>query len=355
MQVKAEASWEIVDMLLRLVLAVTSLGCFLSPLPAEAQSGRALNSSCSQPLQPGQFPLAMQQSAGGGSPSNQGIKPPGFVSLQDGTLVVHGIDVSKYQDAVDFKSVYDCGGRFAYVRLSGGENRDNELLYRTHWANVRNARLLPGPYHNFSLPAQATSRFRDIPPARLREALPTLVQLISDSARAQARLFSERLQEVRSLDGIGPTDPRKFLPAALDLSYTYSLPNNPDIRQQFADLYSGAVCAFLDELAKTSYGSEPVVLFTSLQSYATYFANAKCDLNKIRLWIRHRPVDGGSYENGPDAQIASAICNVASASRCVLDQYTSFGGFAIFRVGAPLDLNRFHGSEADLNNFLIGG
>src|SRR5262249_20118597 len=63
-------------------------------------------------------------------PTNSGIIPRGFVALKDGTSVVHGIDASRYQGAVDFEKVKFCGGRFAIIRLSAGTTPDNELEYR---------------------------------------------------------------------------------------------------------------------------------------------------------------------------------------------------------------------------------
>ena len=77
---------------------------------------------------------------------NDGIKPLGFVNLGSAVAVVHGIDVSSYQDEADFTSVKTCGAAFVYVRLTASVNKDNELKYRTHWANVRAAGLVPGPF-----------------------------------------------------------------------------------------------------------------------------------------------------------------------------------------------------------------
>jgi GH25 family lysozyme M1 (1,4-beta-N-acetylmuramidase) len=76
--------------------------------------------------------------------------PKGFVALSDGTPVVHGIDVSKWQGSVDFIKIASCGGRFAYIRLSAGQNPDNELEYRALWNNARYANLHVGPYHNLT-------------------------------------------------------------------------------------------------------------------------------------------------------------------------------------------------------------
>jgi GH25 family lysozyme M1 (1,4-beta-N-acetylmuramidase) len=48
--------------------------------------------------------------------ANFGIVPKGLVVPKEGT-VVHGVDASKYQSAIDFGKIYQCGGKFAYTRI----------------------------------------------------------------------------------------------------------------------------------------------------------------------------------------------------------------------------------------------
>ena len=36
-----------------------------------------------------------------------------------------------------------------------------------------------------------------------------------------------------------------------------------------------------------------------------------------------------------------------------MEQYTSFGGFAVFQPGAPLDLDRFLGSRSAFDSILV--
>jgi hypothetical protein len=84
-------------------------------------------------------------------PGNVGIVPGGFVAPEGVGPVVHGIDVSKWQDTVNFMRAYECGARFAYIRLSTGTDPDKELAYRDFWANARSYGLLVGGYHNLAV------------------------------------------------------------------------------------------------------------------------------------------------------------------------------------------------------------
>src|SRR5262245_58680410 len=61
-------------------------------------------------------------------PRAPGVTTDRFLVPPGDRPVVHGVDVSKYQDLVDFEAVKSCGGSFAFIRLSAGVNVGNELL-----------------------------------------------------------------------------------------------------------------------------------------------------------------------------------------------------------------------------------
>lgn len=113
---------------------------------------------CKEVTAPAAFQIVWSKDAK--DAGNDGVKPLGFVDLRSAGPVVHGIDISSYQDEADFTSVKTCGAAFAYVRLSASTYKDNELKYRTHWANVRAAGLVPGPYHNLSVLPREVSNIR---------------------------------------------------------------------------------------------------------------------------------------------------------------------------------------------------
>jgi GH25 family lysozyme M1 (1,4-beta-N-acetylmuramidase) len=108
-------------------------------------------SDCPMVQAPAPFSAKGEPADDAPNPGNRGIVPAGFVALANGIAIVHGIDVSKWQPSANFIRVVACGGKFAYVRLSAGRNPDNELEYRSHWANARSVGLLVGPYHNLTL------------------------------------------------------------------------------------------------------------------------------------------------------------------------------------------------------------
>src|SRR5262249_20872329 len=85
------------------------------------------------------------------SPGIVGIAPRGFVIPNDKRPVVNGIDVSRWQEDVDFSKVRQCGGSFAYVRLSAGQSPENELRGRSLWGIARSNGLMVGGYHSLML------------------------------------------------------------------------------------------------------------------------------------------------------------------------------------------------------------
>src|SRR5690349_15150680 len=91
-----------------------------------SSTGFAQSSPCPIIQAPAQFEQKGADAESTTVPGNRGIMPGGFVSVAD-QPVVHGIDVSKWQASADFVRVKECGATFAYVRLSAGQNPDNEL------------------------------------------------------------------------------------------------------------------------------------------------------------------------------------------------------------------------------------
>ena len=299
-------------------------------------------------------------------PLNQGIVPTGFVDLPN-RRVVHGIDVSKWQENVDFGQIYACGGRFAYVRLSGGTSPDNELLYRTHWANVRASGLLPGPYHNLNPMAELSRTLVTAAVVEIEQAVAANLEQARASSAEQAQLFIDRLNEVRSLDPLRAETPPPFLPLALDLSYRPLAAGTPEQRRAFGSLVGEMVCSFIDTVrASEAYGAFPIILFLDPADYLTYGLDAPpCELSNTMLWLRHRPSDGSDVFSALNAELIARLCqpaqvnarmtNQSAVGRCIMEQYTSYGGFAVFEVGSPLDLDRFFGSEQDLARIAVGG
>ena len=96
------------------------------------------------------------------------------------------------------------------------------------------------------------------------------------------------------------------------------------------------------------------MIFTSARTFADYnLDQAPCDLRGPASWISNKTHDGSRTSfasSDKDGQaIYARMCTAPDGrDRCLFQQYTSFGGFALYRPTAPLDLDRFYGSASDL-------
>jgi hypothetical protein len=178
------------------------------------------------------------------------------------------------------------------------------------------------------------------------------------SARGQARLFLTRLNEVLDLDPL--SDPY-FLPIALDLSYRPMYGGSYEQKRAYGKIYGAMICGFMQEIQSSQFSASPVVLIVGLKDYVDYgFDDAGCDMTRSLLWIRHRPADGTPFYESMEKAVYEPICHgqiapgpAGNRSRCIMEQYTSYGGFAVFDDSRPLDLNRFFGTETDLRKLAV--
>jgi lysozyme len=65
-----------------------------------------------------------------------------------GSRFLQGIDVSRYQDTIDFKSVRDADRRFVFLKATESNDRIDPL-FATNIASARESRLAVGGYHVF--------------------------------------------------------------------------------------------------------------------------------------------------------------------------------------------------------------
>jgi lysozyme len=59
-----------------------------------------------------------------------------------------GIDVSYYQETIDWPRVHRAGMRFAFIRISDGTTISDQMFVR-NWAGAKRAKLLRGGYQHF--------------------------------------------------------------------------------------------------------------------------------------------------------------------------------------------------------------
>lgn len=343
-------------MLLPLVAALVTLGA-TAPSPALTMP------ACPRSVAPGHFAPASARMSHSGKPTNTGPKLPGFVDLPGGQPSVPGIDVSKYQDETNFNAAKLCGARFAYVRVSAGTQEGNESqLYLMHWPAARAAGLMTGPYHNMSFLPEGAKRWAAAP-AETRVALwKTLVDDAKPSARVQADLFLTHLDHVLLLqtlpDQFAGSSVPALLPIAVDLSYDPLPAASAADRRTYGAVMGAMICAFVESVHKQpKTRSAHVILFASPTLWHDYgLGQNGCGLETLPVWVNHRPADAGSPAMAADPAERAALDELCrpngAADRCRLQQYSSYGGFAIYKPDAGLDVDRFLGSEADLRALL---
>ncbi len=295
----------------------------------------------------GALPFAHAAMAGG----VEGVESTGFVALPSGETEVDGIDVGKTNGAdTDFQAAYACGARFAYIQLSVG-NSTLDHSYRIFWPNARSAGLIAGPSHGLALDPAGLQRWS----AADAGARPAILQDLLAAAPAygatQAALFLGRLHEVIATEppsaaGAIAGSP----PIVLDLTAD-PLPTGAGAdKLALGAVYAAEACAFLAAVhADPGTSQAPVMLFADPKLWAGYgFARNGCGLERLPVWIAYHAVDGGRFD-GPAAaadQVAvAALCRPGGGeNRCVMQQYSSAGSFAVFKAGAYLDLDRWLGS-----------
>jgi hypothetical protein len=331
--------------------------CLLVIFGVLVNVGVAIAQDCPIAYAPAKFPFRDSSSGSSGPTQNRGIMPSGFVAFSDGTPVVHGIDVSKWQSSVDFLKVARCQGRFAYIRLSAGQNPDTELEYRALWSNARFVNLLVGPYHALTLVTRAQGSTQTA-----RRTLDTLKQANVASARKQAQLFMARLNEVLSLDPVESGAHNQlgmpYLPIALGALLDPIANGKESEKASFGEIYSTALCAWFDEVKRDrAFANQPIWLVTTPFIYKDYhLARSTCGLETNPIWISYRTVDGDrefSEKNTGALDAIRSLCGSSPAgSRCVMHQYTALGGFPLQQKWEGLDMDRFYGSEIDLRKLM---
>lgn len=152
---------------------------------------------------------------------------------------IHGIDVSKYQDIINWESVKEMNVDnvrigFAFIKATEGVgNRDRHFL--RNWKKAREAGIVRGAYHFF---------------------------ISTKSGKLQAQNFIENVQ-------LEPGD----LPPVIDVEQTYGV-GEKKLRERVKE--------FLDVL-EVHYGVKPII-YTNVDFYEQYLEE---DFNDYPLWVAH--------------------------------------------------------------------
>jgi len=152
---------------------------------------------------------------------------------------IHGIDVSKYQNVIDWISVKEMKVntvQIGFVFIKATEGLGNEdAFFQRNWRKAKSAGLTRGAYHFF---------------------------LATKSGKEQAENF------INSVN-IGSGD----LPPVIDIEQAYSVP---------ADRLRERVKEWL-QTVQDYYGVKPII-YTNVEFYKQYL---KDDFDKYPLWIAH--------------------------------------------------------------------
>ena len=164
---------------------------------------------------------------------------------------IHGIDVSKYQDFINWQSVKnmrveDVHISFVFVKATEGLGNEDQMFSR-NWKKIKDAGLVRGAYHYF---------------------IPT------KSGKAQAENF---INSVTLVSG--------DLPPVLDIEQTYGVP--PEKLRQRAKEWLQTI--------QTYYGTAPII-YTNVDFYEKYL---KEDFDGYLLWAAHylQPAQPRIYRN----------------------------------------------------------
>jgi lysozyme len=123
---------------------------------------------------------------------------------------VPGIDVSYYQETIDWRRVQRAGIRFAFIRLSDGAAlRDS--MFAVNWAEARRAGVLRGAYQFFR-PDQSVAAQADLMIAAMRgrghDDLPPALDIEVDgglpapAVAARARAWIDRVRDQLGVEPI---------------------------------------------------------------------------------------------------------------------------------------------------------
>jgi len=235
---------------------------------------------------------------GGGSPRDSAA-PPAQVSVTSSNFddhdptdwtgrapdryPVHGIDISRFQPAVDWQTARANGVNFAFIKATeGGDMADP--MFMDHWRGAGAAGVRRGAYHFF---------YHCRPAAE------------------QARWFIKHVPKTRG-----------SLPPVLDMEWTPTSPTCT-IRRDGATIRAEAKI-FMD-IVERHYGQRPLIYTT-----VDFFEDTELwRLGGVEFWLR---------------SVAAHPKDVYDGQHWSFWQYTSTGG--VPGIAGKVDINVFAGSKA---------
>lgn len=337
-----------------LSVPVLAVGVALSVLPrafyahaAVPDAPAPLNLSCQPAIAPVAAPFIDKG-------KNKGVAPPGFVSLGPDIHQEQGVDVSKWQQDVDPFAVKQCGGAFAYIRISAGRLGFNEVSYPSTWGQARAANLYIGAYHYLTFEPESIEFHTIKPSAPEKVLLGEFVKL----GHQEADLFMQRYLSLRD-DDIKRDPGARFLPPMLAINDTLPLAkpfSTPKKEWLFATL-----CTFLGDVERNpALHGKRLIIFSDPGTFQQKdYADAPSLRNSPRIYWVQYPTPGAvglpRKPGDPNFEAINQFCHTSNNVRqCLFHQYTNRGGLPMGSLSEGLDLSRYLGS-ASLHDLSVGG
>ena len=217
------------------------------------------------------------------------VKPIKFSVAEPKDYPVHGVDVSRWQGEIDWKTLKTQGANFAWIKATDGSDH-LDPKFADNWRGAANAGIPRGAYHFF---------------------------FWCSSASAQADWFIRNVPKVKGA-----------LPPVLDVEWNAHSKNcrtRPDAATVVAKMQ-----VFLDKLER-HYGQRPVI-YTAPDFYAD---NLKGKFKGYTFWLR---------------AVAQHPSEVYPGRPFGFWQYSGTGMSA--GVTEKIDLNAFNGSKEAWNKWL---
>ncbi|MBX3597394.1 MAG: glycoside hydrolase family 25 protein [Rhizobiaceae bacterium] len=215
-------------------------------------------------------------------------KPINFGSMTPKNLAVHGVDVSRWQGDIDWVKLRSQGANFAYIKATDGGDH-LDPMFRTNWRKSHEAGLRRGAYHFFYWCRRASE---------------------------QADWFIRNVPKARGA-----------LPPVIDVEWNGDSnckrrPSPEQVREKMQ--------VFMDRLEQ-HYGQRPII-YTAPDFYDD---NLRGAFPNHQFWLR---------------AVAQHPSKVYGKRKWVFWQYSGSG--LSQGVSGRIDLNAFHGSEAEWHRWL---
>jgi hypothetical protein len=263
----------------------------------------------------------------------------GFLDLNiDGAPVpiVHGVDLSKYNNLILYSVAKACGGDFAIVQMDTG--------FSAHLEQLRKVSLKVIPYGYLSVvdasghdykkyPAQ----FADLDQAAM-DALKTKARAIGE-AKADDFIFQYEKQvpdEIRAVDIAGLQG--RFV--VVDVEEVFAPGSYPETQRANYGRFYGSLLAGWVARVQQKLPDVIIIFYTFPDVYASYLQYADPAENAVihgmPIWLASTGADGGDFDltckNVRCKNLQRLCLSTSGGNRCIIHQYSHRATFPVGQV-----------------------